>query len=117
MSVWASLALGSGSGYSVVKPVFGSSLPMKPALLPVNQILPSLSSIRPCGPLCGVFRLYSMIAPVLGSIGPSLLDNCPPHQNAPSLAGAGSCGRDPSVGTSHILIVAGTGPAISTAGG
>jgi hypothetical protein len=29
-------------------PVFGSSLPITPELLPVNQMLPSLSSARPC---------------------------------------------------------------------
>ena len=45
--------------YSVTVPVFGSSLPISPALLPVNQILPSRSSLRPCGPVCGLDRVFA----------------------------------------------------------
>src|SRR5947209_20198250 len=90
---------------------------MRPALLPVNQTLPSLSAVRPCGPVCGVLREYSRIVPVFGSTLPSLFDSCPVHQIAPSLVANGSCGRDPRVGTSHILIVAFAGPSITAAGG
>src|SRR4051794_23599697 len=98
-------------------PVFGSSLPIIDAPLPVNQILPSLSSARPCGPECGDFSVYSLIAPVLGSTRPSLLASWPVHQIDPSLAPSGSCGRDPLVGTSHSLMVVCTGPGITAAAG
>src|SRR2546430_15524956 len=52
--VWGSLAFGSGILYSLTSPVLGSSLPTRFMWLPVNQMLPSLSSTRPCGPVCGV---------------------------------------------------------------
>ena len=94
----------------MVTPVLGSSLPTNPALLPVNQMLPTLSSVSPCGAVWGDLREYSRIAPVFGSIRPSLLANCPLHQIAPSLVASGSCGREPMVGTFHSLIVACVGP-------
>ena len=61
LMVCGSFADLSGSGYSVVIPVLGSSLPIRPRLLPVNQMLPSLSSASPCGPVWADFRLYSRI--------------------------------------------------------
>src|SRR5262249_10560602 len=85
--------------------------------LPVNQMLPSLSSTRPCGPVCGVLSGYSLICPVLGSRRPSLPDSCPVYQIAPSLVASGSCGREPGVGTGQSLIAASTGPAMMTAAG
>ena len=42
-----------GHSVSVTAPDFGSSLPISEAVLPVNQMLPSLSSVRPWGPVCG----------------------------------------------------------------
>ena len=104
-SVCGSFAFGSGNGYSVTRPVSGSSLPISAALLPVNQILPDLSSARPCGPVNADFRVYSRIAPVLGSTRPSLLTSWPVHQIEPSRAASGSCGREPWVGTSHIVMI------------
>jgi hypothetical protein len=115
--VCGSFALLSGSGYSVVRPVFGSSLPISPRLLPVNQMLPSLSSASPCGPLYGDFNTYSRIAPVFGSRRPSLLTSWPVHQIEPSLDARGSCGREPSVGTSQILMSTFAEPGLSTATG
>ena len=41
----------SGVGYLVISPVFGSSLPMWFARLPVYQMLPSLPTIWLCGPV------------------------------------------------------------------
>ena len=41
------------------------------------QMLPSLSSVRPCGPDFGVFSGNSFIAPVLGSSRPSTLAHMP----------------------------------------
>src|SRR5919198_1928385 len=116
-SVCGSLAFGSGILYSVTSPLFGSSLPITLAWLPVNQILPSLSSTRPCGPVCGVLSVYSLTAPVFGSTRPSLLIICPVYQIEPSLAASGSCGREPGVGTGHSLIAAWTGPSTILAGG
>src|SRR5262249_9814223 len=81
------------------------------------EMLPSLSSVRPCGPVCGVLSGYSLIAPVLGSRRPSLPDSCPVYQIAPSLVASGSCGREPGVGTCQSLIAASTGPAMTTAAG
>src|SRR5437879_4809900 len=65
ISVWGSLASGSGILYSVTAPVFGSSLPTRAPVLPVYQMLPSLPSTRPCGPECGVLRGYSLKRPSL----------------------------------------------------
>src|SRR5579864_5717992 len=70
----------------------------------VNQIFPSRSATRPCGPEPGVFNGYSLNWPVLGSRRPSLLAPCPVYQSEPSGANAGSCGRDLGVGTSYSLI-------------
>src|SRR5262245_53696732 len=80
-------------------------------------MLPSLSSTRPCGPVCGVLSGYSLIAPVLGSRRPSLPDSCPVYQIAPSLVASGSCGREPGVGTGQSSIFASTGPGMTTAAG
>src|SRR5258707_14116595 len=89
----------SGVGYSVTAPVFGSSFPINDPVFPVYQMLPSLSSCRPCGPECGVLSVNSLISPVFGSSRPSTLANWPVYQSEPSLAANGSCGRDPGVGT------------------
>src|SRR5439155_13974386 len=70
----------------------------------VNQILPSLSAARPCGPESGVFNEYSLISPDFGSKRPSLFANCPVYHSAPSEATAGSCGREFGVGTSYSRI-------------
>src|SRR6266700_1332010 len=70
----------------------------------VNQILPSLSATRPCGPELGVFSGNSLNSPVLGSSRPSLFTPWPVYQSEPSGASAGSCGRDRAVGTSYSLI-------------
>src|SRR5258708_20001850 len=100
LSVCGSFGLGSGSGYSVTTPVDGSSLPIRPAVLPVNQMLPDLSSASPCGPVKADFMVYSRIAPVLGSRRPSLLASWPVHQIEPSPAASGSSAPDPRVRTS-----------------
>src|SRR5262249_29493429 len=115
--VWGSLAVGSGILYSVTSPVLGSSLPTRLMWLPVNQMLPSLSSARPCGPVCGVLSGYSLISPLLGSRRPSFPESCPVYQIAPSAVASGSCGREPGVGTGQSLIAASTGPAMMTAAG
>src|SRR5439155_16532305 len=105
---------GSGVLYSVTAPVFGSSLPINDPVFPVYQMLPSLSSVRPCGPECGVLSGYSSILPVCGLSRPSTLAIWPVYQSEPSLAASGSCGRDPGVGTVHSLIEILTGPGITT---
>src|SRR5712691_1081197 len=115
--VCGSFAAGSGILYSVTLPVFGSSLPIRLAWLPVYQTLPSLSSTRPCGPVCEVLSVYSLTVPVFGSTRPSLLVIWPVYQMAPSLAASGSCGREPGVGTSQSLIDACTGPSTILAAG
>src|SRR4029453_8226412 len=107
----------SGMGYSVLIPVLGSSFPIRPRLLPVNQMLPSLSSASPCGPVYGDFRVYSRIAPDLGAIRQSLLAGRPVHHIEPSFAASGSCGREPCVGTSHKSMRALIGPERITADG
>ena len=102
--------------YSVTSPVFGLSLPTVALKLPVYQMLPSLSAVKPCGPdLSG--RRYSLIAPVFGSKRPSLFANCPVYQMAPSAVARGSCGRDPGVGTIHSEIVTFALPGMTTAAG
>src|SRR5580704_8293179 len=103
-SVCGSLACGSGIGYSVTFPVFGSSLPIYALKFAVNQIFPSLSGTSPCGPDPGVFNVYSLNWFDLGSNRPSTLAIWPVYQTEPSGAKAGSCGRDPAVGTCHSLI-------------
>src|SRR5579864_1987739 len=70
----------------------------------VNQMLPSLSATRPCGPDLGVLSGYSLNSPVFGSRRPSLLAAMPVYQREPSGARAGSCGRECGVGTSYSLI-------------
>src|SRR6266545_7227 len=95
--VCGSFASGSGIGYSATAPVFGSSLPIKAPVFPVYQMLPSMSSIRPCGPECAVLSGYSLTLPDLGSTRPSTLFICPVYQSEPSLAAIGSCGRAPGV--------------------
>src|SRR6266498_4723471 len=71
----------------------------------VNQMLPSLSAARPCGPEPSVFSGYSLISPVFGSSLPSLFANWPVYHSAPSAATAGSCGREFGVGTSYSRMV------------
>src|SRR5271167_3190935 len=116
-SVWGSLAFGSGIGYSVTLPVFGSSLPMYALKFAVNQIFPSLSGTSPYGPDDGVFKGYSLNCCVLGSNRPSTFAICPVYHTEPSGANAGSWGRDPAVGTCHSLIETSTLPGITTASG
>src|SRR5579864_8917700 len=94
----------SAGRYSEISPDFGSSLPTYPPEIAVNQMLPSLSATRPCGPDPAVFNGYSLKAPVLGSRRPSLLAPWPVYHSEPSGASAGSCGRDFGVGTSYSLI-------------
>src|SRR6188768_4261989 len=101
--VWGSRAAGSGIGYSVTSPVFGLSLPTSAFELPVYQMLPSLSTVNPCGPEPGVLSGNSFRSPDRGSTRPSTLDHWPVHQIAPSGVASGSCGRDPSDGTTHSL--------------
>ena len=76
--------VGSGILYSVTLPVFGSSLPMSPAELPVYQMLPSLSGVRPCGPEFGVGSVHSLNVPVAGSSRPTTLARWPVYQTMPS---------------------------------
>src|SRR5581483_1740379 len=109
-SVCGSFASGSGILYSVTSPVFGFSLPMSSPVLPVYQMLPCLSSLRPCGPECAVFSLYSFTSPVLGFTRPSTLAIWPVYQSEPSRAARGSCGREPGVGADHCCMVTFTGP-------
>src|SRR4051812_11586396 len=108
---------GSGVGYSVTCPVFGSSLPINDPVLPVYQMLPSASSCRPCGPECGVFSGNSLTAPVVGSTRPSTLANWPVYQSDPSLAAKGSWGRDPGVGACHALKETLADPGMTTPAG
>src|SRR5919204_424571 len=117
ISVWGSFTSGSGILYSVTAPVLGSSLPIRAPVLPVYQMLPSLSASRPCGPECGVLSGYSLKAPVLGSSRPSTLAIWPVYQSDPSAVASGSCGREPGVGTGHSFIETFTGPETTTPGG
>src|SRR5437870_7271074 len=117
MSVWGSVASGSGILYSVTAPVFGSSLPINAPVFPVYQMLPSRSSTNPWGPECVVLRGYSLKRPLVGSSRPSTLAIWPVYQSDPSAVASGSCGRDPGVGTCHSLIETFAGPGISTAAG
>lgn len=117
VSVCGSRAFGSGNGYSVISPVFGSSLPISPELLPVNQRLPRLSAVMPCGPVCGVLSLYSLAWPVFWSIRPTTFAVCPEYQIMPSGVAHGSCGREPGVGTGHSVIAACTAPETIAAAG
>src|SRR2546428_3025233 len=117
ISVWGSFTSGSGIAYSMTAPVFGSSLPTNAPVLPVYQILPSLSSTRPWGPECGVLSGYSLKRPVFGSSRPSALVIWPVYQSDPSAVASGSCGRDPGVGTDHSLIETLAGPGITTPAG
>jgi len=84
ISVCGSFTCGSGIGYSVTAPVFGSSLPINAPVLPVYQMLPSLSSTRPCGPELAVLSGNSFTLPVFGSTRPSTLAICPEYQSDPS---------------------------------
>src|SRR5882672_8163039 len=114
-SVCGSFAFGSGIGYSVTAPVFGSSLPIRAPVLPVYQTLPSLSSTRPCGPEWAVLSGYSLTLPVFGSTRPSTFAIWPEYQSEPSDPAIGSCGRDPGVGACQIFIETLVGPATTTA--
>src|SRR5437763_3395768 len=102
--VCGSTSVPSDGRYSAISPVFGSSLPTYPPEIAVNQMLPSLSATRPCGPELGVFSGYSLNTPVFGSSRPSLFALWPVYQRDPSGASAGSCGRERGVGTSYSLI-------------
>src|SRR6267154_2079195 len=104
----------SGVGYSVTAPDFGSSLPINEPVFPVYQMLPSLSSIRPCGPECAVLSGYSLTLPVFGSTRPSTLAICPEYQSAPSRVASGSCGREPGVAACQIFIETLNGPLTTT---
>src|SRR5258706_1474865 len=115
-SVCTSFTFGSGIGYCVTLPVFGSSLPMWLPKFAAYPILPSLSSMSPCGPAFGGSG-YSLIWCVFGSMRPSRIANCPVYQIAPSGVASGSCGREPGVGTSHSSIDTLTGPGTTTAAG
>src|SRR6516165_6047569 len=86
---------------------------MWPPKLPAYQMLPSLSSIRPCGP-AGLGNVYSRSSPLWGSRRPSLFANCPDHQIEPSGIASGSWGREPGVGVSHARNSTFAGPSITT---
>ncbi len=58
--VCGSLAFGLGILYSVTFPVFASTMPIRPAALPVYQMLPFASGCRPCGPELGVGSANSL---------------------------------------------------------
>src|SRR6188474_3036863 len=103
MGVCGSRAFGSGILYSVTSPVLGFNLPTSPAEFPVYQMLPSLSTVRPCGPDFAVLSGNSRISLFLGFRRPRTFAHCPVHQINPSGVDKGSCGRDPSDGTSHSL--------------
>src|SRR5947207_90048 len=117
ISVCGSFTSGSGILYSMTAPVFGSSLPISAPVLPVYQMLPSLSSSRPWGPECGVLSAYSLVAPVLGSIRPSVFVIWPVYQRDPSRVASGSWGRDAGVAAGHVLIETVAGPAITAPAG
>src|SRR5205814_6160960 len=86
-------------------PLRGSSFPIYPLEIAVNQILPSASAANPCGPDDGVLRGNSLNLPLTGSSRPNLLAACPVYQSDATGATAGSCGRDPGAGTSNSRIV------------
>lgn len=111
------LASGSGILYSVTSPVFGLTLPTRPAALPVYQMLPCRSSTSPCGAECSVFSGYSFTLPLFGSMRPSALTICPVYQSEPSFAASGSCGREAGVATCQAFIDTFTGPGTITASG
>ena len=98
LMVCGSFADLSGNGYSVVMPVFGSSLPIRPRLLPVNQILPSCRSSGE--PVRARVRRFQRVfadraglgidaAELVGEAGRSTRIELQP------LAARGSCGREP----------------------
>src|SRR5437879_2399292 len=107
----------SGVLYSVTSPLLGFSLPISEPVLPVYQMLPPLSSTRPCGPECAVLSGYSFTLPLFGSTRPSTLAIWPVYQSEPSRAAMGSCGRDPGVGACQAFIETLTGPGTSLASG
>src|SRR5437016_3998858 len=77
-------------------------------------MLPSVSSVRPCGEDFGVFTLYSLNCSVLGSNRPITLPTRPEYHTEPSLAYSGSCGKVPPLGRFHSLMDTSTLPGIST---
>src|SRR4030095_1085571 len=80
--VCGSRAFGFGILYSVTLPLFGSTLPMSPAALPVYQMLPSLSACRPCGPEFGVGSVNSLNSCVFGSKRPMTFARWPVYRSA-----------------------------------
>src|SRR5207248_149760 len=102
--VCGSRAFGFGILYSVTFPVFASTLPMRPAALPVYQMLPSLSGCSPCGPDFAVGRSNSLNCLVAGSKRPMVLACCAVYQTEPSGATAGSCGYAGLLGVIHSSI-------------
>ena len=90
--VCGSLAFGLGILYSVTFPVFASTMPIRPAALPVYQMLPFASGCRPCGPELGVGSANSLNCSVTGSNRPIVLARWAVYQIDPSGATAGSCG-------------------------
>ena len=99
--VCGSCAFLFGILYSVTLPVFGSTLPMRPAALPEYQMLPSLSACRPCGPDPAVGSAYSLNCCVAGSKRPMTFARWPVYQMDPSGATAGSCGYAGLLGVIH----------------
>src|SRR5215510_11177333 len=99
--VCGSAAFGFGILYSVILPVFGSILPIRPAAFPVYQMLPSLSACSPCGPELAVGSVYSLNCCVAGSKRPTTLARWPVYQIEPSGATAGSCGYGGLLGVIH----------------
>src|SRR5713101_6521264 len=76
-AVCGSSAFSTGILYSVTLPVRGSSFPIYPPEIAVNQMLPSLSATSPCGPEFGVFSGYSLNSPVFGSSQAQLVRRLP----------------------------------------
>src|SRR5438128_10130969 len=118
--VCGSRAFGSGILYSVTFPVLGSILPISAALLPVYQMLPSLSGCSPCGPEFGVGSANSLNCSVFGSNRPTTFARWPVYQMDPSGATAGSWGYGGLLGVSHASIftttVSGGAPARTSEG-
>src|SRR5262249_27716229 len=74
---------------------------MRPAALPVYQMLPSLSACSPCGPEFGVGSPNSLNCCVAGSKRPMVLARCAVYQMDQSGATAGSCGYAGLLGVIH----------------
>src|SRR5207247_1061479 len=107
----------SGSGYSRISSVRGSTLPTLFVPNATQNTVPFEFTAIPYRRDFGVGGVRSLITPVSGSTRPSMFVIWLVYQSAPSLVASGSCGRDPGVSTCHSLIETLAGPGITAPAG